>query len=154
MVENLGRSQATGLEVHALAIPSPIAMPVGLTLPSPKFTCLLAWDESEVNVSQTSAIMVQLLRMGCVYLCCWGQGCELRHDIMDEVVVSERNSVRPGGQDVVTTWHAEDTIEEAVDYFLDLATPTECNREGCCSALALIVGGDPNLVLSALQRRL
>lgn len=153
MVEHLGRSQVTGLEVYALAISFPAALPDSLTLPSPKFTCLLAWDESEVSAPQTSAFMDQLLRMGCVYLCCWGQGCERRHDIMDEVITGEGNS-ELRGLDIVTTWHADDSLEDALDYFLDLAAPTGYDSERCCSALALTVGGDPKRTLGALRLKL
>ena len=153
MVEHLGRSPATGLEVYWLAIPSPEALPDSLSLFSAKFTCFLAWDAAEDSSAVTSAMMRKLLRLGCVYLSCWGQGCERRHDIMDEVLIGEGNAE---WQDhgIATTWHAEDSLAEALDFFLDLASPAECNQEQCGSALALVVGGDPNLVLDRLRLQL
>ena len=153
MLYYLGRSQVTGFEVYALAIPSPAALPDAVTLSSPEFTCLLAWDAAEVESAVTSDLMEKLLQMGCVYLCCWGQGCELRHDIMDEVIAGEGNSQWPE-QGIVTTWHVEDSPGGALEFFMGLASPTDRKWRQCHSALVLIIGCDPGLVLNPLRRKL
>lgn len=153
ILEHLGRSPATSFEVFALAIPSPAMLPSTLTLSSPEFTCLLAWDANEIESAVAIGIMERLLEMGCVYLCCWGQGCERCHDIMDEVIAGKVDS-QGRRQDIVTTWHAEDSPDEALDFFLDLASPTECKPSQCGSALVLIIGCDPRLVLNPLRVKL
>ncbi len=65
-----------------------------------------------------------------VYFCAWGPGCERFHDIVDEIIaddgVSGRNRFLPPTSDdvVMTTWHAHETLEEALDYFATCTLPT------------------------------
>jgi hypothetical protein len=65
-----------------------------------------------------------------VYMCAWGRNCERFHDIVDEVVaedeVGERKFVGPTANDVVmTTWHENETLEQALDFFTKSALPTD-----------------------------
>ena len=124
-MEHLGRSQATGFEAYALAIPSPNALLDSFPFLCKNFTCFLAWNAVEMSPASTRSMMEKLLRLGCAYLCCWGHDCERRHDTMDDVIVGDGTSLWQD-YDTMTTWHAEESLEDALDYFLDLASPTDC----------------------------
>ena len=65
-----------------------------------------------------------------VYFCSWGPECERFHDIVDEVIIgddlSEQEFSGPNTSDVVmTTWHDDETLEEALDFFATCAVPTD-----------------------------
>jgi hypothetical protein len=56
--------------------------------------------------------------------------CEKFHDIVDEVVVNdelgERRFAGPIANDtVMTTWHEHETLEQALDFFVTSAVPTQ-----------------------------
>src|ERR1035438_5466181 len=69
----------------------------------------------------------------------WGPDCERVHDAMDAEIVGENPPTTYIGC-VMTTWHAEDTLREAFDYFLDCTTPNEDFAPGgCASALTVVV---------------
>jgi len=89
-----------------------------LALPSPYFACLLAWDAT--NTSDDSIVMLahRLLSAGCVYVCCWGPDCERVHDLIDQVD-SQLNSGT--GSIAMTTWHAEESLTEALWFLLNVA---------------------------------
>lgn len=70
------------------------------------------------------------LNKGMVYFCSWGPECERFHDIVDEVIIgddlSEQEFSGPNTSDVVmTTWHDDETLEEALDFFATCAVPTD-----------------------------
>jgi hypothetical protein len=52
------------------------------------------------------------------------------HDIVDEVPVEDENGAQkfagPNSSDtVMTTWHAKDGLEDAIDFFATCAVPTD-----------------------------
>lgn len=52
------------------------------------------------------------------------------HDIVDEVLVEddvgEQKFAGPNSSDVImTTWHAKDSLEDAIDFFATSAVPTD-----------------------------
>jgi len=64
------------------------------------------------------------------YFSVWGPDCERFHEVVDAVIVEDdlgkRLFVGPNANDaVMTTWHADDTLAEALDYFAILACPTD-----------------------------
>jgi hypothetical protein len=73
-----------------------------------------------------------------------GVDCERFHDIVDEVVVEddlgERQFLGPNQDDVImTTWHKDDILEEAIDYFINFAFPTDGFQADSDSWIALCV---------------
>ena len=71
-----------------------------------------------------------LLTRGLASLCTWGPDCERVHDIFDEVEV-ERNLDRETDDVIMTTWHAKDTLEEALRYFVHVAFPADGYLKEC-----------------------
>jgi len=80
-----------------------------------------------------------------VYFCVWGRGCERFHDIVDEIVVADelgnRKFAGPLGNDVVmTTWHDDESLEEALSFFTTCAVPTEGLADDSDFRLVICVG--------------
>jgi hypothetical protein len=107
-----------------------LTWPVALHIPSTRFRLFVAADTTVSTSEALAKFAHATLKLGMVYFCAWGPGCERFHDIVDKVIelddLGERLFVGPTSNDVVmTTWHAEDTLDEALDYFLISACPTD-----------------------------
>jgi hypothetical protein len=111
------------------------------------FVCLLAIDAREVHKFDIALLCAQLLNAGCAYFCAWGPDCERVHDLMDEEVLgSNPPSTDQGG--VMTTWHADETLEDALDFLFHSANPdAEIAPSGCSVALIVTI----NSLALALQ---
>jgi hypothetical protein len=119
--------------------------PTSSPLSSRRFRLFVAADTSNVSVDAISEFALAALSRGMVYLCAWGRGCERLHDIIDEVVVGdelgERRFVGPTANDVVmTTWHNDDTLEEALEFFTTSAVPTDGFANDSSFRLVICVG--------------
>lgn len=104
--------------------------PVDFRIPLPRFRLFIAADTTRSNVESLSEFAESALKQGMVYFCAWGPDCERFHDVVDEVILGDDLGKRlfkgPNTQDtVMTTWHARDTLDDALDFFLNFACPTD-----------------------------
>jgi len=104
--------------------------PASLQFPSSRFRLFVAADSRDSSVDMVSEFVLAALQQGMVYCCAWGPGCERFHDIIDEIVVEdglgERRFVGPIPDDaIMTTWHADESLQEALEFFATSALPTE-----------------------------
>ncbi len=65
-----------------------------------------------------------------VYFCAWGPDGGTFHDIVDEDILGddlgEGKFKGPDERDeIMTTWHESDSLEDALDFFVNLAIPTD-----------------------------
>ena len=107
-----------------------LSWPASLQLPSSRFRLFVAADSRDSSVQAVSKFALAALRQGMVYCCVWGPGCERFHDIVDETVVEEDiNECRFVGMTpkdvIITTWHIDETLEEALEFFTTSALPSE-----------------------------
>ena len=108
-----------------------LVWPTSVTIPSPRFRLFVAADTTQATVDELSQFAEAALASGMVYFCAWGPGCERFHDIVDEVIVGdevfERHRFTPPtpNDTVMTTWHDDEELEEALDFFATLAKPSE-----------------------------
>jgi hypothetical protein len=107
-----------------------LSWPILLQIPSRRFRLFVAADVAGVTTQVLADFALAALNMGMVYFCSWGPDCERLHDIVDEVLIAddltEQKFSGPGNGDVVvTTWHADETLEEALDFFATSAAPTD-----------------------------
>lgn len=119
--------------------------PTSPPLPSSRFRLFVAADTSEVSVDAVSEFASAALSRGMVYFCAWGPDCERLHDIVDEVIakddLGERRFVGLTPNDVVmTTWHKEESLEEALHFFSTSAVPTDGFAANSNFRLAICVG--------------
>ncbi len=107
-----------------------------------QFACLCVLDGRKIDDSCIRKFCRAVIGLGCAYLSCWGPDCERIQDLMD----SEFEGTRPLEAQVgcvMTTWHAEESLEEAVDFFLTSTYPDEDYAPaGCTWGWAIAVGKD------------
>jgi hypothetical protein len=104
--------------------------PPALKIPSKRFRLFVAANITDVSTEMVSDFALAALNQGMVYFCSWGPDCERFHDIVDEVLVEddigEQKFAGPNSSDVImTTWHAKDSLEDAIDFFATCAAPTD-----------------------------
>ena len=134
-VVHLGVDHRHGRQLFVVDAPSPTA--VRSLLPEGhSFVALVAWNAEHASVDSIGELAEDLLKAGCVYVCCWGQDCERVHDVVDEVAI-EHN---PDGPLIMTTWHAEGRLEDALCFMLFSTEPVEELRGQCTAAVAVSVG--------------
>jgi hypothetical protein len=119
--------------------------PASLKLPSKRFRLFVAADISHLSVSAVADFALAALSSGMVYFCAWGRDCEKFHDIVDEVIAkddtAERRFAGPSADDVVmTTWHENQSLEEALDFFAACTVPTDGFMPDSSFRLAICVG--------------
>jgi hypothetical protein len=122
-----------------------LAWPESLKLPSHRFRLLVAADVNEVDGLTIAEFARTALSNGMVYFCAWGPGCSRFHDIVDDVIACDDATQRlfagPNDSDtVMTTWHEDESLNEAIEYFLELAYPTDGFAGGSDYWLAMSLG--------------
>jgi hypothetical protein len=103
--------------------------PADIQIPSGRFRLFVAADVTRASTELMSEFAHSALKNGMVYFCAWGLDCERFHDIVDEVVVEddigERLFVGKNRSDtIMTTWHDDEPLDEALDFFVSLTCPT------------------------------
>jgi hypothetical protein len=121
-----------------------LAWPPDMRIASKYFRLFVAADTRDLSADQIGEFAENALRKGMAYCCAWGPGCERFHDIVDEMIVidqiGEQHFTSPTRHDtIMTTWHADETLEEALDFFLRLAWPTPWYETESNSWIALSV---------------
>ncbi len=126
-----GRLRYMAEETQFAVIQLPeLSWPISTALPSSRFRLFVAADTSAVTTDAISRFASAALSEGMVYFCAWGRGCERFHDIVDQVraedELTEGRFIGPTEHDVVmTTWHDNETLEQALDFFITCAVPTD-----------------------------
>lgn len=139
--ELLRRDRESGRDLFVVEVADPAAL-AALRAPGGHFTCLLVWDAALVSVEIVARVAEQLLEAGCVYMCAWGPDCERVHDIFDEVIVGDGSQVVDDDAIVMTSWHAAESLEDALWFFLHCANPADRHAHSCRSGIAIVVGED------------
>jgi hypothetical protein len=91
-----------------------------IVLPSAHTALFLAVDARGIPSEAVGRIAGGLLASGLIRVCVWGPDCERIHDIFDEVHVGD--GLAEPGFTLMSTWHGDETLEEALGFFVDWAT--------------------------------
>jgi hypothetical protein len=103
------------------------------------FVLLLVLDAESLKDQEIEYVADKLLNMGLAYLCAWGPDCERVHDLFD--AEAESTNEKLTGDDVVmTTWHSEETLAQALWFFLHAAFPTQCFEADCADWVIAPIG--------------
>src|SRR4051812_28214797 len=108
-------------DLFVVAAASPDEVPTVLGLSCPYFVCLLACDATAIPETEIAILARRLLKAGCVYVCCWGPGCEQVHDLFDVADLA----LRPDGPFAMSTWHSKEPLSDALWFFLSCSFPAE-----------------------------
>lgn len=127
--------------------------PINLPLRANHFVLFLAMDASSVALDAVQEAARRALQAGMVYLCAWGPDCKRIHDLFDEQIWAQ--GLESSEADVLlTTWHARDSLEDAVRFFLNTAWPADEYLSSTRDWYALVVGDSQlrSRVLSCLDQ--
>ena len=84
------------------------------------FTLLVAASASTDDAAQIQRFAADAVASGCAYVCTWGEGCEQVHDFFDAASIA-------ADRFVMSTWHAEESLPEALYFALVTAWPEEAS---------------------------
>ena len=90
---------------------------------------------------------------GVAVVCAWGPGCSMIEDVFDDAIV-DANPRETENDVVLTTSHEGESLEEAMEFFLDVILPAE-DRAGGCKAWCVAAFGEDlhKRATRALERR-
>lgn len=108
-----------------------------ISLPSVHTILLIVADSCTVCSEAIDRVAERLLSSGLTYVCVWGPDCERVHDIFDWAYIGD-GSTKPGFA-LMSTWHSDESIEEAIWFFITCAIPPDTEIEKT-SYLAVAVG--------------
>jgi hypothetical protein len=97
------------------------SLPEALSSEFSSFVLFLSVDARTVPNESIRGVARRLLDRGLAYLCVWGPDCERVHDQFD----LERDDKEQKGFVVMTTWHDEGSIEEALWFSITCAVPDD-----------------------------
>jgi hypothetical protein len=117
-------------------VPTLEDVPASLESCSPHFILLLALDASSIEDERISTIAKALISRGLAGLSVWGPHCSRVHDLFD----IERDPNETDERVVMTTWHDDEPLSEAVCYFDLCAYPSSDFERGCKDWVAIAVG--------------
>lgn len=107
------------------------------------FTLLLAWDAPTNDVTELARYLQPIIEGGLVYFCAWGKNCEAVHDAVDHCALMRGQKAGEEGALVMTTWHDDEPLREAVWFFKNMAIPEDSKVQADCERYAVAVG-NPN----------
>jgi hypothetical protein len=114
------------------------ALAAELAPPNDSFILLLAVDATREASPQLVAAAERLLSRGARYVCVWGPDCERLHDCFDEAAAIAFSE--PTGDDVImTTWHADERLDQAIWFALNSAFPTPAYSKAADTVLIVSV---------------
>src|SRR4051812_387314 len=106
---------------------------------APHFAVFLAWDATSVATEEISSLATLLHNRGLAYLCAFGPDCERVHVIFDEVEL-ELDGARPSDSVIMTTWHSDQGLEDALWFFVYNSFPDAAYEDTCHTGIAVTIG--------------
>lgn len=143
MTASLERVGMDGVSERALLLlrsTSPEEVPTEVVVGSRYFVALIVCDATAMPSENIAKCAQSLLKAGCVYFCCWGPGCERVHDIVDEQYLESGYSVQDDESVVMTTWHNDESLEEATWFAVNVAFPDDRFFDECKAVVAVCIG--------------
>ena len=107
-------------DVRTIAAASLEELPDRLVHVRQHFSLLLAWDAPEKLIGGELDALKILLYDGLIYFCAWGKNCERVHDTVDHCDIDRPQKV---DHIIVTTWHEQETLKQAMFYFRHCVIP-------------------------------
>ena len=104
------------------------------------FTLLLAWDAPKLGQDEVAELFRPLVKRGLAYFCAWGNRCEEVHDAVDRCFAQLKIEGKESDPILMTTWHQDESLAEAVWFFKMLAMPSESYVRAELERFAVAVG--------------
>jgi hypothetical protein len=143
VVEAFGLDPTHGRRMLLIELNELADWPNEISEAKPHFVLFLAMDAEKVTTKEIAEFAERTISQGTVYLCAWGPDCERVHDIFDDVLLLREID----GDDsfsreriIMTTWHHDEPLDEALYFALFNSIPAENYIEACQSVLSISVG--------------
>jgi hypothetical protein len=123
---------------HATSLVEAVAQ---LRVQTEQFVLFIASNTSGIPGPDLVDIAAAVIRAGATYICCWGPDCERFHDCFDEadfVINGEASDSRV----LMTTWHDDESLENALWYALNSTVPSSAYEAATTSVIAICVGDE------------
>jgi hypothetical protein len=128
-----------GRDLYLLELRTWEDWPGELHLLSERFCLLVAGNARGEDPQAIRAFASKALTAGCVYACAWGPGCELVHDTFDSTFNETENS---SGPVVMTTWHEDESLEQALNFLMRDAWPSDIWIGSCRASVVAVIAND------------
>ena len=127
-------------EIEILSFGTIAELAERLPIRSRYFQLLLAWDAPDTTPQQLMRFFQPLVERGLVYFCAWGNNCEAVHDAVDRCDIERMPETRDADYIVMTTWHDDESLAEALWFFKVCALPNEGIDPSECDRYVVAVG--------------
>lgn len=109
-----------------------------------KYFTLFIANNIELDEDKYFEKAKELIKSGLAYMCAWGKGCSMLDDIFDDASVRmEIEGEKETDDDenvIMTTWHEDETLKNALEFFLMNTSPTAKYFDECKTAIVLKIG--------------
>ena len=140
-IEKLGYDHLAKRDLYILNLLEPDDLPKSIKLSSQHFACFIAWNSEAASVDVISNLVEHIIKAGGAYFSTWGPDCQRVHDIIDEIDAYPYNDIgSPEDSVIMTTWHEDESLEEAMCFFLTSTSPDEFYEATMNSSLAISIG--------------
>jgi hypothetical protein len=96
------------------------------------FTLFVAAStNSDRDVAAIGRFAAEAVASGCGFVCTWGEGCQRVHDLFDEAAIS-------AGRFVMSSWHAEESLAEALYVTLVNSIPEQVTNAADSAAILAV----------------
>jgi hypothetical protein len=102
------------------------------------------------HVVDVEPLARRALAQGLVFASTWGPGCELIEEELDDVIAAEHPRETPDDV-VLTTSHPDESLEETIEFFLEVAYTAPAYTASCAAWVVFAIGP---LCLERVERAL
>jgi len=154
-IVKIDKKDSFGREIYLVSVEKVDDLDVtNLSLNSRYFTLMII-NNNHVNELYFEKCK-HLILHGLAYMRAWGSECSLLDSLFDEasvmLEVDEGIKICRSDEDVImTTWHENESLDSAIDYFLRKTEPTKMFNSECNSSIILQVGGDKEMANKILK---
>ena len=142
-VEKFRKHPESGRTMHLLELDSVDDWPEEIALAKSKhFVLFLALDAEDLSEEDVTALARTCLDQGMAYLSAWGKDSERVHDVFEEAA-AEKDPDSDVDTTILSEWHEDEPLSEALLFAVASATPAAAYEETCKATLAVVVG-DPD----------
>jgi hypothetical protein len=139
-VEKFRKHPECGRTMHFLELDSVEDWPEKLALGKSKhFVLFLALSAEELDDDDVEALAKRCFEQGMVYLSVWGNDSERVHDLFEEAA-AEHDPDADADTVLLSEWHDEEPLSQAVLYAVSSAYPAAAYEKTCGATLVVVVG--------------
>jgi hypothetical protein len=109
---------------------------------------LLVAAERVIDVAPLAETAVD---QGVAVVCTWGPGCSMIEDMFDEAIVA-KNPNETDKDVIITTSHADESLEEAIEFFLAIDA-AEDHQKGCKAWCIAAFGPELHAAVTRAMKR-